>query len=50
MDKNALRCSSILPVSLPVVYNGVRRAFVGEKGVDSFRPDSRDAESDAYQQ
>jgi hypothetical protein len=27
MDTNALWCSSILPVSLPVVYNG------GEEGV-----------------
>jgi len=28
---------------------GERRVFVGEKRVDSFRHDSRDAESDAYQ-
>ena len=28
---------------------GERRVFVGGKRVDSFRHDSRDAESDAYQ-
>jgi len=48
VDKNALRCSSILPVSLPVVYNGGEGGVCGGKRVDSFRHDSRDAESDAY--
>jgi len=48
-DKNALRCSSILPVFLPVVYNGREGGVCGGKRVDSFRHDSRDAESDAYQ-
>ena len=49
VDKNALRCSSILPVFLPVVYNGGEGGVCGGERVDSIRHDSRDAESDAYQ-
>ena len=49
MDKNALMCSSIPPVFLPVVYDGGEGGVCGGERVDLFRHDSRDAESDAYQ-